>query len=119
MEALSCGLPIVATRVGGIPDIIEEGTSGFLVDRGDSDGLASALITLLRDPSQCLRMGRAAKEFADTHLDISRTADRLVELYRDTIAARSAAHGAEAGQANGVPAIPRITTQASGNRGAL
>jgi glycosyltransferase involved in cell wall biosynthesis len=119
MEALSCGLPIVATRVGGIPDIVEVGTSGFLVDRGDIDGLASALITLLRVPSQCLRMGRAAKEFADTHLDISRTADRLVELYRETIAARTADHGARALHTNGAHAIQRIATQASGNRGAL
>src|SRR5260370_32455556 len=64
MEALSCGLPVVATRVGGIPDIVEHEKTGLLVDKGDVDGLAAALVTLLGDARQCTRMGQAAPVFA-------------------------------------------------------
>ena len=85
MEALASGLPVVATRVGGIPDIVADGTTGLLVDKGDIQGLADALVSLLRDPSRCIGMGKEAHAFACSHLDIKRTADRLVELYRETI----------------------------------
>jgi glycosyltransferase involved in cell wall biosynthesis len=85
MEALASGLPVVATRVGGIPDIVAHEATGLLVEKSDTQGLADALMTLLRDPSRCTRMGEAAHAFADTHLDIRKTADRLVDLYRETI----------------------------------
>ena len=64
MEALSCGLPVVATRVGGIPDIVEHEKTGLLVDKGNIEGLADALVTLLRNPGRCARMGQAAHAFA-------------------------------------------------------
>jgi glycosyltransferase involved in cell wall biosynthesis len=86
MEALSTGLPVVATRVGGIPDIVAHGTTGLLVEKGNVEQLADALITLLRDPVRCVRMGEAASEFATTHLDIRNTAGRLFHLYQKTIA---------------------------------
>jgi glycosyltransferase involved in cell wall biosynthesis len=89
MEALSCGLPVVATPVGGIPDVVEHKKSGILVDKGDVDGLAAALIALLRDPLQCARKGSAAQAFARSHLDARKTVSRLVELYREMIEARS------------------------------
>jgi glycosyltransferase involved in cell wall biosynthesis len=85
MEALSCGLPVVATRVGGIPDIVEHEKTGLLVDKGDIDGLAAALVTLLGDTRQCTRMGQAAQVFAREHLDARKTIDRLVALYNELI----------------------------------
>jgi glycosyltransferase involved in cell wall biosynthesis len=81
MEALSCGLPVVATRVGGIPDIVEQEKTGLLVDLGNIEGLADALVTLLRDPGRCARMGQTAHAFACKHLNARTTVDRLVELY--------------------------------------
>jgi glycosyltransferase involved in cell wall biosynthesis len=90
MESLSCGLPIVATRVGGIPDIVTHGTTGLLVEKGDIQGLADALVSLLRDPSRCIRLGEAAQEFSDSYLDIQKTANRLVDLYRETISVHQA-----------------------------
>jgi glycosyltransferase involved in cell wall biosynthesis len=85
MEALSCGLPVVATRVGGIPDIVEHDEAGLLIDKGDVEGLAAALVTLLRAPSRCARMGQAAHAFAHAHLDARKTVSRLVELYDELI----------------------------------
>jgi glycosyltransferase involved in cell wall biosynthesis len=94
MEALACGLPIVATRVGGIPDIVTHGTAGLLVEKGDVQGLSDALFSLLSDPARCVRMGKEAHVFACSHLDIGKTADRLVDLYRETITVHSTTLGA-------------------------
>jgi glycosyltransferase involved in cell wall biosynthesis len=85
MEALSCGLPVVATRVGGIPDIVKHEKTGLLIDKGDVEGLAASLFTLLRDPDRCARLGQAAYAFACIHLDARKTASRLVELYNELI----------------------------------
>lgn len=85
MEALACGLPVVATRVGGIPDIIEHEKIGLLVNKGDIEGLAAALTTLFRDPSRCVRMGKAAQTFAHERLDARKTINRLVALYGELI----------------------------------
>ena len=85
MEALSCGLPVVATRVGGIPDIVEHEKTGLLVDRGDVNGLAHSLIALLTDGAACTRMGSAGLAFASKHLNARKTVDRLVEHYAELI----------------------------------
>jgi glycosyltransferase involved in cell wall biosynthesis len=89
MEALSCGLPVVATRVGGIPDIVVHEKTGLLIDKGDIEGLAAALICLLRDPDRIKHMGLAARAFARENLDARKTARHLVELYGMLIANHS------------------------------
>jgi teichuronic acid biosynthesis glycosyltransferase TuaC len=119
MESLSCGLPVVATRVGGIPDIVAHGTTGLLVEKGDIQGLADALVSLLRDPSRCIRMGKAAQEFSDTHLDIRKTADRLVELYRETIRIHSTTLGAQAVHTKSSSTVGNSTESNPGSLGAL
>jgi glycosyltransferase involved in cell wall biosynthesis len=65
MEAMAAGLPVVATAVGGIPELVREGTTGRLVPPEDSEGLARALVTLLEDPPLRQRMGEAAKRDAE------------------------------------------------------
>jgi len=57
IEAMSPRLPIVATRVGAIPDFVEEGRNGTMVEPGDIQGLASALLQLLKDPERCRSYG--------------------------------------------------------------
>lgn len=57
IEAMASHLPIVATRVGAIPDFVEEGKNGFLVEAGDVAGIASALLRLLQDPNLCRTFG--------------------------------------------------------------
>ena len=85
MEAMASGLPIVATEVGGIPDIVESGRAGLLMQPGDIHALAEALISLLHDFDRRARMGEAAYKFARAHLDARKTAERLAGLYRELI----------------------------------
>ncbi len=101
MEALSCGLPVVATRVGGIPDVVQHGSTGLLVNKGDIDDLGESLARLLGDHSACMRMGRMAQDYAASHLDIRQTADRLVELYHEVINMRAGSQGANASRSTG------------------
>ena len=60
IEAMTAHLPIVATRVGAIPDFVEEGRNGFLVEPGDIPGLANALLRLLENPALCRSFGEAS-----------------------------------------------------------
>jgi glycosyltransferase involved in cell wall biosynthesis len=62
IEAMAAGLPVVASAVGGIPDIIEHGKDGLLVQRGDVDGLADAIAMLLGDQTMRNRMGQNARQ---------------------------------------------------------
>jgi glycosyltransferase involved in cell wall biosynthesis len=61
MEAQSCGLPVVASRIGGIPEIVEDGRSGMLFEPGDANALASCLKTLKGDAALRKRMGEAGR----------------------------------------------------------
>jgi starch synthase len=87
-EALSCGLPVVASRVGGIPDVVEHEKTGLLVEAGDVDGLAEALVSLLGDPDRCEIMGQAAHLFANKHLNARDSVTRLVDLYHELVHGR-------------------------------
>jgi len=64
MEAMAVGLPVVATRVGGLPELIPEGRAGFLVPPGDATALAEALLRLGGDPGIRAMMGREAQAWA-------------------------------------------------------
>jgi glycosyltransferase involved in cell wall biosynthesis len=57
IEAMTAHLPIVATRVGAIPDFVEEGKNGWMVEPGDTRGLANALLQLLKNPELCRAYG--------------------------------------------------------------
>jgi glycosyltransferase-like protein len=62
MEGMACGKPVVATKVGGIPELVRDGVDGILVEAGDEDALARSIIRLLGDPSLRKRMGDAGME---------------------------------------------------------
>jgi glycosyltransferase involved in cell wall biosynthesis len=61
LEAGACRRPVVATRVGGIPEVVEDGVNGYLVEPGDVDALAARVATLIADPALRARMGEAGR----------------------------------------------------------
>jgi glycosyltransferase involved in cell wall biosynthesis len=81
MEAMDASLPIVATRVGGTPDLIDDGVHGLLVEPRDSPALANAVNELLDDRERASAFGRAARARRRTEFDIAATARRVGELY--------------------------------------
>ena len=85
LEALAVGLPVVATRVGGNPEIVEEGLCGYLFSPQDVPGLASFLRTLLRDSRLRAEFGRAARETALRNFSLEAMAQRYRDLYIDLV----------------------------------
>jgi len=81
MEAMAAGLPVVASRVGGIPELVEEGKTGLLVPPGEVHSLQQALLSLVRNPDLCLQMGRAARQRAVERFDIRQTVRQYEALY--------------------------------------
>jgi glycosyltransferase involved in cell wall biosynthesis len=84
-EALACGTPVVATAVGGIPELVTHGQTGFLAPLGDVAGLATALRTLLTDEPLRSAMGAAAAAEAGPRLDFSRVADAYLDWYTEAL----------------------------------
>lgn len=82
MEAASCGLPAVAPRVGGIPELVVDGVTGILTKPNDPASLAEALRTLLLNPGLRQNMGRAARSRAENILSLARQVDQMIELWR-------------------------------------
>ena len=80
MEAMACGLPTVATRVGGVPDIVEPGHTGWLCGPGDFDDIARCAGLLLSDATMRRRMGERARERAVKRLDIAPGVARVAAL---------------------------------------
>lgn len=82
MEALAAGLPVVATRVGGIPDMIREGETGHVIDADDGDALGDALVSLVENPDRRRAMGLRGREDARVRFESRENARRLFEFVR-------------------------------------
>lgn len=91
LEASAAGLPVVASRVGGVPEVVDDGVSGFLVPAGDAGALAERLDALCDDVELRARLGRAGRERVAREFSLERSRDRHVELYRGLLAGRRAA----------------------------
>ncbi|MFL5420549.1 MAG: glycosyltransferase, partial [Myxococcales bacterium] len=79
-EAMATGLPVITTRVGGIPEIVDDGRSGFLIDPGDEQGLVRALRDLVESPELRARMGALGRRIVEERFDAARTTARLLDL---------------------------------------
>ena len=87
IEALAAELPVVATRVGGVPDVVRDGEDGFLVEAGATDDLAERLGRLARDPALRARMGKKGRERVLPRYAVERLVDDVDELYRSLLSA--------------------------------
>lgn len=85
IEAMASGVPVVATRVGGIPDLIEDQKTGILVEPEDPSALADAVISLLRNPPMARRMGQAAQAHVLEKYTVERLLDDTEKLYRELV----------------------------------
>jgi glycosyltransferase involved in cell wall biosynthesis len=86
IEALAGRRPVVATRVGGVPDVIRDGIDGFLVEPGDVDALAERLGRLAADPALAARMGEAGRERVLERYSVERLVGDVDALYRKLLA---------------------------------
>jgi L-malate glycosyltransferase len=89
LEGMACSVPAIATRVGGVPELIEDGRNGMLFAVGDVEGMSDAAIALLRDEPRLEAMSRAGRKTAQDHFCSSRVIP-LYEDYYDRVIARTA-----------------------------
>ena len=88
MEAAACGVPVVATRVGGIPELVEDGVTGLLTPAGDAAAFASALEKLLGDSTLRARMGAAARARAMKRFSVVQQVDALMDLWSEVLSGK-------------------------------
>jgi glycosyltransferase involved in cell wall biosynthesis len=88
LEAMAARLPVVASRVGGVPEIVVEGETGFLVPPGDPSSLARALRRLLDDPHLRQRLGAAGRVRVEAHFRLDVSLGAHLDLYRRELAGR-------------------------------
>ena len=91
LEAMACGVPTVATRVGGVPELVNDGHNGLLFNVGDIDAMSSAAIDLLRNPDRLSAMAAAARKTAQDHFCASRIIPMYEQYYEKVIAASRSA----------------------------
>ncbi len=89
LEAMACETPVVATRVGGIPEEIEDHVTGRLFNRGSWEELGAALVELLENPARAAAMGKAGRRRTEEHFEMSRFVGRYEALYGSLLAGGS------------------------------
>jgi glycosyltransferase involved in cell wall biosynthesis len=89
LEAAACGVPIVATRVGGIPEIVQDGLNGLLIEPDDRAGLANAINRMLSNPAEMRSMGAAGRTVAIEKFSVARMIEGNMRVY-DRVAAELA-----------------------------
>jgi sugar transferase (PEP-CTERM/EpsH1 system associated) len=83
LEAMASGLPIVATRVGGNPEVVADGVTGLLVPSGNPAALAKTIVALYLEPRLAAEMGRAGRERVEEHFDLARMIRAYEKLYSE------------------------------------
>ncbi len=81
LEAMAAARPVIATRVGGTPELVLDGKTGLLVERNDPDGLAAAMLTLLGDDALRSALGAAGRQHLESLAGAGGSVDRLLDVY--------------------------------------
>ncbi len=81
-EAMAYGKPVIASRVGGLEELVQDGQTGLLIPPGDAGSLASAILQLLRQPQVRLELGRAAKEACQRLFSVQKVLEQTLQTYR-------------------------------------
>lgn len=81
MEAMASGLPVISSRLSGIPELVEHEKSGILVEPRDSDALAKTLIDMMRNPDDRIRMGQAGREKIINEFDLEKNTLKILDLF--------------------------------------
>jgi colanic acid/amylovoran biosynthesis glycosyltransferase len=84
-EAMAMGLPVISTAHGGIPELVEDGISGFLVSERDTDAIAAKINYLIEHPALWSEMGRAGRARVEAKYDTNKLNDELVEIYQQQL----------------------------------
>ena len=85
LEAMACGIPVVATKVGGNSEAVEDQGQGLLVPYGDAEALGDAIIDLLKDQDKAQKMGQAGRKRVEQFFSIQRNVDQTQKLYRSIL----------------------------------
>jgi glycosyltransferase involved in cell wall biosynthesis len=82
MEAMASRIPVIASRVAGVPELVEDGVTGFLVPPGDVESLAARMVALWDDPERARAMGARGRRVVEADFDVEREAEWLLRLFR-------------------------------------
>jgi len=93
MEAVACGLPVISTRLSGIPDLVIDGKTGVLVEPGNVQHLADAVESLMNDPARAARLAAAGRQWVVEKFDISKSLQPLIALFRSKLSEDTAVTG--------------------------
>jgi glycosyltransferase involved in cell wall biosynthesis len=85
LEAMAAGLPVVASSVGGVPELVVDGKTGWLVPPGDAEALAARLRLLLRSPEERLTMGAKARARVRDHFSLAQMTENFGKLYDELV----------------------------------
>ena len=85
LEASACGRPVIASRIGGVPEVLENGQTGILVPPDDVDSLAGAILDLANRPEKREKIGRNGYEFVREHYGWNVSVDKMTALYEELI----------------------------------
>jgi glycosyltransferase involved in cell wall biosynthesis len=105
MEAMGAGLPVVASALSGIPELVVDGVSGLTVRPGDSAAIAAALRRLAEDPELRSRLGAAARDRVTAEFDVDRNAAHLVARFAATVGTGGTGDGRRLGGSGGLGAV--------------
>jgi glycosyltransferase involved in cell wall biosynthesis len=115
LEAMAAGVPVVATRVGGVPELVTDGVNGILIEPGDAAALTAALDRLLGDPALRARLGSAGRECFLEHYAPNRVIPHVEALYA-RLGARSRRNGADTGSGQASDVATTVENEPAANR---